>query len=74
MPAIPVRFLLLLIVTLFLAVPFAACGGGDDTPVLKVGGIPDQDTARLARRYEIFSEYLSGRLDVRRHRSNSSPA
>ena len=64
MPAIPVQFLPLLVATLFLAVPLAACGGGDDTPVLKVGGIPDQDTARLARRYEIFSEYLSGRLDV----------
>ena len=64
MPAIPVRFLLLLVATLFLAVPLAACGGGDDTPVLKVSGIPDQDTARLARRYEIFSEYLSVQLDV----------
>jgi phosphonate transport system substrate-binding protein len=63
-PAIPVRFLLLLVATLFLAVPLAACGAGDDARVLKVGGIPDQDTARLARRYEIFSEYLSGRLDV----------
>ena len=32
--------------------------------MLKVGGIPDQDASRLARRYEIFSDYLSDRLGV----------
>lgn len=42
----------------------AACGGGDDRPVLKVGGIPDQDASRLARRYDVFAAYLSDRLDV----------
>ena len=35
-----------------------------DKAVLKVGGIPDQDTARLARRYEIFSDYLERELEV----------
>ena len=43
------------------------CGGsgvsGND-PVLKVGGIPDQNSARLARRYERFAEYLSQELGV----------
>ncbi len=41
-----------------------ACGDGGSTPVLTVGGIPDQDTSRLARRYGIFSDYLSQQLDV----------
>ena len=51
----------------------AACGGGGDSPApeasdspptLKVSGIPDQDTSRLARRYEVFSDYLSEQLGV----------
>ena len=33
-------------------------------PVLKVGGIPDQDSARLVRRYDVFSAYLSRELGV----------
>ena len=33
-------------------------------PVLKVGGIPDQDVARLARRYKVFSDYLATELGV----------
>ena len=41
----------------------AACGG-DDVPVLRVGGIPDQDASRLVRRYDGFAEYLSQRLGV----------
>ena len=40
-----------------------ACGGGDD-PVLRVGGVPDQDASRLARRYDGFAGYLSQRLGV----------
>lgn len=36
---------------------------GND-PVLKVGGIPDQNAARLVRRYEAFAEYLSEELGV----------
>ena len=39
-----------------------ACGGDDDRPILKVGGIPDQDASRLARRYDVFAAYLSDRL------------
>ena len=41
----------------------AACGGSG-APVLRVGGIPDQDASRLARRYDGFAEYLSQRLGV----------
>ena len=41
-----------------------ACGGRDDGPVLKVGGIPDQNASRLARRYREFSDYLSQQLGV----------
>ncbi len=39
---------------------------GCSTPVetLYVGGIPDQDTERLARRYEKFASYLSTELNV----------
>ena len=40
-----------------------ACGGSD-APVLRVGGIPDQDASRLARRYDVFAEYLSQKLGV----------
>ncbi len=42
----------------------AACGPESTAPTLRVGGIPDQDAQRLARRYEIFADYLSERLDV----------
>ena len=44
----------------------AACSEspGSDAPELKVGGIPDQDTARLARRYGSFANYLSDQLGV----------
>ena len=41
----------------------AACGGSD-APVLRVGGIPDQDASRLVRRYGGFAEYLSRNLGV----------
>lgn len=54
----------LLPAALFLALGLAACGGGAG-PVLKVGGIPDQDAARLARRYGSFAEYLSQQLGVK---------
>lgn len=38
--------------------------GAESQPALKVGGIPDQDTARLARRYQLFADYLSNELAV----------
>ena len=58
--------LLAILVVGSLMVGITACAGSpeDDAPVLKVGGIPDQDTARLARRYEAFTDYLSATLGV----------
>ena len=48
---------------IILAISSISCAS-DDTPVLKIGGIPDQDAARLARRYEDFSKYLSDQLQI----------
>ena len=45
-----------------LALASTACSASPRQPVLKVGGIPDQDASRLARRYQVFSDYLSQRL------------
>ena len=47
-----------------LAMAATACTGNQEQLVLKVGGIPDQDTSRLARRYQVFSDYLSRQLGV----------
>ena len=64
MPGKPANLLLMLAPLYLVMVGFAACGG-DGQPVLKVGGIPDQDAARLARRYGEFVDYLVRKLDVR---------
>ena len=58
--------LLVILASVALMPGIAACSGlpGNDIPELKVGGIPDQDTARLARRYESFAKYLSDALGV----------
>jgi phosphonate transport system substrate-binding protein len=58
------RLYWLLLSLLFLLFGVIACGGVAAKPVLRVGGIPDQDAARLARRYDSFANYLSKRLDV----------
>ena len=42
-----------------------SCGQTAGEPILKIGGIPDQDASRLARRYGEFAEYLSEKLDVK---------
>ena len=57
------RFLLIAVVSVFIALLAAACAP-EESPILRVGGIPDQDAQRLARRYEIFADYLSKELDV----------
>ena len=57
------RFLLISVVAVFIALLAAACAP-EESPTLRVGGIPDQDAQRLARRYEIFADYLSKELDV----------
>ena len=62
-PAIMVRLCLVSVVAVLLGLTLAACGQ-ELTPTLRVGGIPDQDAQRLARRYEIFADYLSKELDV----------
>ena len=58
--------LLLIVPAILLLAGIVACSesSGDNPSTLKVGGVPDQDTARLARRYESFSKYLSTELDV----------
>ena len=57
-----IRIILCLLVCCLLAVSLACAE--EPVPVLKVGGIPDQDVARLTRRYQIFSEYLATTLGV----------
>ena len=57
-------FAILVIATLTLSIVACSDSPDDDVPPLKVGGIPDQDTARLARRYESFTSYLSEELGV----------
>ena len=57
------RLLLVGAAAILLGLTAAACGQ-DETPPLRVGGIPDQDAQLLARRYEIFANYLSEQLDV----------
>ena len=57
-----VRVVLFLLVCCLLAVSLACAE--EPRPVLKVGGIPDQDVARLTRRYQIFSDYLATTLGV----------
>ena len=54
---------LLLLLCLLTLVATMACSS-EPEPVLKVGGIPDQDTARLARRYQSFADYLGKELGV----------
>ena len=57
------RLLLLSIVSVLMMVLAVACAQ-EEAPTLRVGGIPDQDAQRLARRYEIFANYLSQELNV----------
>ena len=58
------RIILALGALLLLALPATACSSAEETPTLKIGGIPDQDIARLARRYAVFAEYMANELDV----------
>ena len=61
------RLIWLAFLLLLLLPALAGCKGDVEAgglPVLKVGGIPDQDASRLARRYQEFTDYLSRELDV----------
>ena len=57
-------FVTMIVCLAVLGVASSACSGGSEPPTLRVGGIPDQDTHRLARRYQVFSDYLSQQLGV----------
>ena len=45
---------------------FAGCASddGESTQTLYIGGIPDQETSVLVRRFDGVADYLSGKLDV----------
>ena len=60
----PVKSKLLVLILILLSGALGACGEAPGAPVLKVGGIPDQDASRLARRYQVFADYLSRELGV----------
>ena len=60
----PVKSKLLVLILILFSAALGACGGTPGAPVLKVGGIPDQDASRLARRYQGFADYLSRELGV----------
>ena len=51
---------------LFLAAAAAlgGCGGGGPGEVLHIGGVPDQEAAKLTRRFDTVADYLSGELGV----------
>lgn len=62
---LPLLALLTLLAALVSLTSLSATGcAAEPEPALKVGGIPDQDTARLARRYQIFADYMAEELDV----------
>ncbi len=42
----------------------AACSSEEATPVLKIAGIPDQNSSTIARRYDVLTSYLSRELGV----------
>jgi phosphonate transport system substrate-binding protein len=54
----------MMVSVVLLALASTACSGGSEQAVLRVGGIPDQDSHRLARRYQVFADYLSQQLGV----------
>ena len=51
--------------SIFLGASFIGCNTSNVDATFKVGGIPDQDSARLARRYDSFANYLSKELGVK---------
>lgn len=62
------RSLILAIVLSAFALVAVACGGDDDDAAnggtLRIAAIPDQEPERLARTYDLVSDYLAEALDV----------
>lgn len=56
------RWFLFPLILIFLGA--LSCGQSAGGPILKIGGIPDQDSSRLARRYDGFASYLADKLGV----------
>ena len=56
--------LLSLILLLALPVALVACESDGASRTLRIGGIPDQDTSLLVRRFDGVAEYLGDRLGV----------
>jgi phosphonate transport system substrate-binding protein len=54
----------LIVLPIFLIIISSMSCVGETEPLLKIGGIPDQDASRIARRYGEFSKYLSDQLGV----------
>ena len=55
---------LALISLILIGIVVAACGSDDEGKTLYIGGIPDQDTALLVRRFNGVADYFSDRLGV----------
>ncbi len=51
-------------VGLILCFAVVSCGAEEATPVLKIAGIPDQNSSTIARRYDVLTSYLSSELGV----------
>jgi phosphonate transport system substrate-binding protein len=51
-------------VGLILCFAVVACSAEEATPVLKIAGIPDQNSSTIARRYDVLTSYLSRELGV----------
>ena len=54
----------LAVVGLATAAILTACGGGTDAQTFRIAGIPDQDSTKLARRYDALTSYLTSALGV----------
>ncbi len=52
-------FLFPLVLLLFGVLACGTGGPGEDKPVIKVGGIPDQDASRLSLLFQCFANLLS---------------
>lgn len=61
----PVGLMLVVSIALLTACGGSGDGDGSSSKTLYFGGIPDQDVARLSRRYGEFADYLSQELGVK---------